>query len=493
LAATNAGYFFFGEFFLGRFVFPIGPNGDGFIAHFTFNGDPFGFHGRFPVYEIGMCLDRVVLKHFLLHRTQMKTPKAISLKGQTDKETAWLIPGQGVFLFEATDPTACSFMIQNKDQTDGLLVQWDPVSIRVKRASNGDLYADPKNTKGLTTKNGAYYWFSLDAQNQQIYAGVGEVRLETCVYRYQVPFTTDDERKANKKFLESLTSIVSLNINCVAPLRLLRDPVTASIPLLVKPTADLTMDAIATQLHMPHANLCATSQKLYSCMSGPLFRLDMDDFPTFSKAIERSINSPDGWCYKRLQDKSREFNKDKPNLEETYLRITLGQNNGESPGVPYVMEIWPSGHYSPIHNHAGAEAIIRVLYGDIQVSMFPFLSGDSVEPFAVQEFTKDDVTWISPTLNQTHQLKNIHTDRTCITIQCYMYDDNDVVHYDYFDYIDDKGQILQYEPDSDMDFVVFKARMKQEWEEAEFKRVAQEELTAAIQKKERGLFGCFSP
>ena len=36
-------------------------------------------------------------------------------------------------------------------------------------------------------------------------------------------------------------------------------------------------------------------------------------------------------------------------------------------------------------------------------------------------------------------------------------------HYDYFDYIDDNKNIVQYEPDSDSDFVKFKEIIKSEW------------------------------
>jgi predicted metal-dependent enzyme (double-stranded beta helix superfamily) len=124
------------------------------------------------------------------------------------------------------------------------------------------------------------------------------------------------------------------------------------------------------------------------------------------------------------------------------------------------MEIWPAGHFSPIHSHAGAEAVIRVLEGGINVSLFHFLS--DIEPFAVANFVKDHVMWISPTLNQIHQLRNIGKN-TCVTIQCYMYDENNDKHYDYFDYLDETGAIQQYEPDSDMDFIAFKELMREEW------------------------------
>ena len=57
----------------------------------------------------------------------------------------------------------------------------------------------------------------------------------------------------------------------------------------------------------------------------------------------------------------------------------------------------------------------------------------------------------------------------CITLQCYMYDEANKSHYDYFDYIDSDGNKHQYEPDSDMDFVEFRERMKKEWANWKFK------------------------
>ena len=165
----------------------------------------------------------------------------------------------------------------------------------------------------------------------------------------------------------------------------------------------------------------------------------------------------------KLKSKSTEFNPSTPDLNETYLRITLGKNSGESPGIPYVLEIWPSNHYSPIHSHAATDAIIRVLYGEINVKLFPFLSKKTIEPFGTKVFKKDDITWISPELNKVHQLINLNNESSCITIQCYIYGKKNRIHYDYFDYISEDNQLEQYEPDSDMDFVDFKLLMKKEW------------------------------
>jgi len=314
---------------------------------------------------------------------------------------------------------------------------------------------DLGNTTGLTTKPGASYWISIDYNNQQLYAGVGETRIETAIYQYTFPL------KEDRAFLENLTTV--LVSEGVVPLRLLRDPITHSMPLAVKEMHQLTMRHVAEASYMPLANLSLIEQKLHDCIGGKQFRLDDAEFPQFSQAIEASIANPDGWCYKRLLEKAGEFGPP-GNPKETYLRITLNENNGESPGIPYVMEIWPPGHSSPVHNHAGSHAIIRVLHGAIQVRLFPYLCSDlsGVPPFSVTSFHKDEVTWISPTLNQTHQLTNVG-EKTCVTIQCYMYDGKDRLHYDFFDYVDAAGVRKQYEPDSDMEFVAFKQLMREEW------------------------------
>jgi hypothetical protein len=368
-----------------------------------------------------------------------------------------ILKGQGVFIFGTANPTSISSIrIYNEDDTKGLKIKIIEGAIIVKELPNKNVLEDKNNTEGICNKEGAYYWISIDSHNQLLQVGVGEARIETAIYTYQFP-------SPYKNFLENLTKIFINEENPdIQPMRLLRDPITNSVPLIIKDTHKLTMHQIAKSSYLPKANLSLVAQKLHDCISGKRFILDDKDFPDFSKAIERSIVTPGLWCYKRLQEKASEFGK--PNIKETYLRITLGLNNGESPGIPYVMEIWPIGHYSPVHNHGGASAIIRVLHGKINVKLFPFLSKD-VKEFNEAVFKKGDITWISPTLNQVHQLHNLDMNtKTCITIQCYMYENDDITHYDYFDYIDDeKGNIEQYEPDSDMDFISFKHLMKEEW------------------------------
>ena len=377
-----------------------------------------------------------------------------------------MVHGQGVFIFESIDNShRCEFAFHDANQTDGICIEFTDSKVKVNRTSNDVHFEDSNNTKGLSNKTGAYYWFSLDSQNQKLYAGIGEARLDNIVYKYEFPKTDANICKENKKFLESLTNITIFESG-IQPIRLLRDPITNKIPLVVKNTHELVMGDIARSKYLPKSNLSMTSQILYDCIAGKKFVLDDAEFPDFSKAIEYSIATPGCWCNTRLKEKSTEFNKDKPNILETYLRITLGENNGESPGIPYVLEIWPVGHFSPIHSHASSDAVIRVLHGEINVKLYPFLCAekDGVDPFATADFKKDQITWISPTLNQVHQLTNLEKNKhTCITIQCYMYNDKNRTHYDYFDYIDGHGDEQQYEPDSDMDFIKFKELMHSEW------------------------------
>jgi len=390
----------------------------------------------------------------------LRYPKSVVC---SSNHTQLIIKGQGVFFFEQKDITkSCIFTVSSADKKTSLKVIFTKSAIVVKNMQTNEPYIDTENTKGLSPLSGAYYWFSLDAQNQQLYAGVGEARLDTAIYSYK--FT---QLKGNKLSLELLSMIeVPPESASLKPLRLLRDPVTLTVPMLIKHTNELTMMDIAKGTHLPTANLSTMGQKLYNCIAGPKFVLDDNDFPDFSKAIEYSIKTPGLWCNTRLQEKANEFSKDKPNPDETYLRITLGQNNGESPGVPYVMEIWPIGHFSPVHNHGASNAVIKVLHGSIHVKLFPFLcdSSGSVPEFRTAEFKKGDITWITENLNQVHQLENLKTQtETCITIQCYMYDEDNVAHYEYFDYLDGDGKKQQYEPDSDMDFVAFKKQIKEEW------------------------------
>jgi hypothetical protein len=63
----------------------------------------------------------------------------------------------------------------------------------------------------------------------------------------------------------------------------------------------------------------------------------------------------------------------------SYIRSTFEHKSGNSPGHPFVLEIWPKGHSSPIHNHGETTAIIKVLHGEIYSEFYNPLADNSTE------------------------------------------------------------------------------------------------------------------
>lgn len=108
------------------------------------------------------------------------------------------------------------------------------------------------------------------------------------------------------------------------------------------PRESITLDQLAIGSATVPENLSTECQRLYANVAGPKILIDTDDFPDFSQAIERSVNTEGLICQKLLKKKASEFGKE--DYSSTYLRITLGADLGNSPGPPYVLEIWPALH-----------------------------------------------------------------------------------------------------------------------------------------------------
>ncbi len=431
-----------------------------------------------------------------VHRPQLAAD-APSANNTPIEQVELEVNGQGIVSFVNNERNPFSWTVTDAGDMEGLRLEVakDKVVIYERREGSWEIaheYPDPASGQardeqgrpstdqppeaiGLEAGT-CQYWFSLDCHNRRIRYGKGEMRLLTTLVDHPL---ASDQPDAYAWIHDA--KLVQLEPPKECDVEVWRDPVTTEPPLRVVPTNQITMDDIALNNAAVSANLTPACQKLYDNVSGANFRLDTADFPEFVDAIQASIRDPSGWCHKKLEEKQGDFNtaatghggaraaesvggeiEDK----ETYLRITMGVNQGDSPGIPYVMEIWPGGHYSPIHNHGGANAIIRVLSGEITARLFPRLSPDlqEQERFAEKVLRKDDVTWIAPGLNQIHQLYNQNENGpACITIQCYMYGEDDTMHYEYFDYIA-AGEIKQFTPDTDMDFLEFKRLMKAEWE-----------------------------
>lgn len=368
-----------------------------------------------------------------------------------------IVKGQGTFAFKSSQAAPFEIFISFDNlQKDGLQLEVNTKNtslyllknnqkIHLKSTSNCTIDAEPD----------ALYWVSLNHLEQVLKVGIGEVRdILTC---FECPLSSNGITPTDLRQIDHFKVSSS-----VIPVINYRDPVVLDPALKIISTDQITIEDIAHNNYVIPINLTKSCQKLYSNISGRNFALNTSDFPDFVDAIEGSIACKSGWCYKKLQEKATEFGE--RNDKETYLRITLGSNQGESPGIPYVIEIWPPGNYSPIHNHGGANAIIRVLHGEIKVNLYPMLSTKHQDCFKSAIFRQDEITWISARYNQFHQLHNVNeTGPTCITIQCYLYDQKDIQHYEYFDYISSNDSIEHFTPNSDADYLDFKKIIKEEW------------------------------
>ncbi|HEX8157831.1 MAG TPA: cysteine dioxygenase family protein [Solirubrobacteraceae bacterium] len=377
-------------------------------------------------------------------------------------ELRLIVKGQGTISFVGAEREPFGVTLGAPDLRDSPAFRWDVGhnAVTLWQRTKGDwrrLRVFAGQNVGLDPDEGCRYWFSIDSHNRRLAYGKGEMRLATRIASYDLAPATP-EGGDEHRWLSQL-DCVHVAPPIVQSADVWRDPVTTDPPMRIVPSNRITMSDVAECSVTVVENLTTACQRLYANVAGEQFVLDSPDFPEFSQAIQESIDNVDGWCHQTLMAKATEFGP--PDPDRTYLRITMGINQGESPGIPFVMEIWPGGHFSPIHNHGGADAVIKVLHGEICVSLYRMLSSFHQEPFERISFAAGEVTWITPRLNQTHMLRNEMAD-ACVTIQCYTYPESDTTHYPYFDYLDRTG-IAQFIPGSDMEFLAFKARMKEEW------------------------------
>ncbi len=334
---------------------------------------------------------------------------------------------------------------------------------------------------GIDQDVNCVYWVSIDNINKKLSYGKGEMRLSTTlqICKYDTPRNIFTKKEKTDRYpfigyLKDIKKSIGVNLSHVWI-----DPVTTEPPSLVIPSNQYTMENAANNedAYVTPSNLSVECQHLYGNVAGNRFGLEMDDFPDFGQAIEYSVRTEGCLGYRIIKHKldNNEFsNEDSHNIakaddeyKEVYLRITLGTAQGESPGIPYVLEIWPPGCGSPIHHHGYTHAIIKVLRGAIDVDLYRMLpqNGNPTKALKKVTFNKGDVTYLMPHANQFHRLRNdIQNSETCITIQCYSYAKDDQVHYPTFDYIED-NKLGHFEPISDYDFVAFKEEIRKEWNE----------------------------
>ncbi|KAF5026357.1 hypothetical protein F66182_1565 [Fusarium sp. NRRL 66182] len=309
------------------------------------------------------------------------------------------------------------------------------------------------------TSDKTVYWISVDRSNARI--RYGKHLVNNSMTFMEIQFV-----KENAKWMKDLSSTNverdGLRVS-TEDIKFNSSPVTVDLPPVVVPETDITLEQLENLTAMTVVNLPEGCQKLYHNIAGPNITVQSPSFPQLPEAIDQSCKDPKKMCGKILKKKQDTFG----DPDETYLRITVGDNLANSPGIPYVMEIWPPGHSSPIHQHGDASAVIRVLYGSIDVSWFDALQ-KGVAPKKIGNtvrLSKGAVTWLGEDQYQIHQLKN-NSKTVCITLQCYQFEKHNTVHDEAFHWINDQLSIQDFIPNSDMAYGQFVQAMKAEWEAA---------------------------
>ncbi|RNA02692.1 cysteine dioxygenase [Brachionus plicatilis] len=172
-------------------------------------------------------------------------------------------------------------------------------------------------------------------------------------------------------------------------------------------------------------------------------------------AINYSIESMGCSLNMKLREKAKK-SFGSSNQKTSYLRVTFEYADGSSPGQPYVLEIWPKGHFSPIHNHGNTVGLIKMLDGSLISDYFnPLTERNNIyeDPVKTISLHAGQITWLTPNMYQTHRLTNLNSTRAAISIQAYSHLNDFDNHEESFNYIlPNGGDLKRFYPTPDYTF-----------------------------------------
>jgi len=369
----------------------------------------------------------------------------------------FIILGQGTIALEVkkfADPKPYSIVFQFQNPNEGK-IEIEDKQIKIILGTQIESFEVAERLLSFP-EDTMFLWVSVDKENHVIRIGHGYMMKRNQLCEMKVKDT-------------SPTSLVNLIVGIkyhqaqvgVKSIKVERMPIVSDAPPVVLDRNTITLEDIAKNRAISSSMLLAEAQYLFGIVSGRSITLAVDD----AAAINYSLLTPGKTLYQKRKDKEEEFGDPKM----VYIRVTIGADEGNSPGSPFVLEIWPPGCRSPIHNHSWTVAIIKVLHGTIRSTWFnpPSQNNNPAKPKEIlnQTFEKGDVTWISPEMYQTHQLENPREDTMCATIQSYRYLESDNKHYEFFDWIDKNGELNLFKPNSDYDFLKLLEIVRREYQE----------------------------
>ena len=217
-------------------------------------------------------------------------------------------------------------------------------------------------------------------------------------------------------------------------------PLIVNWPFIVKDGSSASLFELDNNDYIFTGSLPLECQELYANIASS--RVDLDWAPTpqpykLSDAIRYSFETEGRALHKKLREKKMK-----------YIRVTVGPHRSPSPGIPYVLELWPKNQGSPVHCHGNAYGVIKVLHGGLRAEIYNRDMTALIKHYNIQ---KGDITWMSPFWYQCHRLFNDTTD-FCATLQCYRYGAEDAKMWPYFDYLNDDGSHGEFLPNGDFTF-----------------------------------------
>lgn len=221
----------------------------------------------------------------------------------------------------------------------------------------------------------------------------------------------------------------------------------------------LTRSVHARGLHGP--SLDRPCRDLYEEVKD--FNLREEGFPDFIAQIEASLRHEKGWCYRTLRAKLSKLSNCR--LDALSIRINLNRINNRTLEHSCIMEIWPPGHRSPVREFSDTCGFIRILHGKLLMRYFASLALNTAAELRFEQlFEADQVAWMIPNLNQTHQMT--HPDTTgscCIILQAYHAEGNMNAPQAHVNFsTDSSDEISRLYCTFDIDFAAFKEKMCEE-------------------------------
>ncbi|KAJ9608421.1 Cysteine dioxygenase [Cladophialophora chaetospira] len=189
-------------------------------------------------------------------------------------------------------------------------------------------------------------------------------------------------------------------------------------------------DTFYSRLHLPqnHDNVCLIDPhdgfhalvRALSDVLGPSSGINSDDVDEndLIRLMEQYVSQDSQWLPYALADPSR-----------NYTRNLVDEGNGKS---NLLVVVWNPGKCSPIHDHADAHCVMKILKGSLKETLYALPAeaactpetavsqSDSTPPQIVREaiYRENEVTYISDKIG-LHKISNPSNDQLAVSLHLY--------------------------------------------------------------------------